>query len=294
METDPPPLERTNKAPLAALCVVSGVLPFVARWLPNEPLALIWGVTVAAVFGAAALYLGRRPRLLPLSPLFLAFFVLAIVQVLNNSAPKLILAHLLNETATAGNPLASSLWGSIVIQLSETAIAVVPIIVLTMATGGSAGGIYIQKGRIGFWLAAAVVFFIALYLLTLRTTARHFFPMHGAMPIGRYLSLTPALLLMVITNGLQEELLFRALFLRKFISVFGFWTANVIQAIVFTVAHIGISYTPNALLFLVVFVFPLGLFGGYLMRRTDSVLAPVTFHAGADLPIYLSFLSFVT
>jgi membrane protease YdiL (CAAX protease family) len=63
---------------------------------------------------------------------------------------------------------------------------------------------------------------------------------------------------------------------------------------VFTVAHVGISYTPNALLFLVVFVFPLGLFGGYLMRRTDSALAPVIFHAGADLPIYLSFLSFVT
>lgn len=48
------------------------------------------------------------------------------------------------------------------------------------------------------------------------------------------------------------------------------------------------------LLFLIVFVFPLGLFGGYLMRKTDSVLAPAIFHAGADIPIYLSFLTFVT
>jgi hypothetical protein len=269
-------------------------LPFVARWLPNEPLALVWGVTVTAVFGACALYLGRRSRLLPLRPLFLAFFVLALVQVLNNAVPKFILTHLLNETTTAGDPLAGSLWGSIVIQLTETATAVVPIVLLTLASGDRMGEIYIQKGRLGFWLAAAVVFFAVLYLLTLRATARHFFPMHGAMPIGRYLSLTPALLLMVITNGIQEELLFRALFLRKFIATFGFWTANVIQGLVFTVAHIGISYTPNAILFLVVFVFPLGLFGGYLMRRTDSVLAPVTFHAGADLPIYLSFLSFVS
>jgi membrane protease YdiL (CAAX protease family) len=89
-------------------------------------------------------------------------------------------------------------------------------------------------------------------------------------------------------------MLFRALFLRKLISIFGFWTANVIQAIVFTVAHVGIGYTANAILFLIVFVFPLGLFCGFLMRRTDSVLAPTIFHAASDLPIYLSFLSFVT
>jgi hypothetical protein len=143
-------------------------------------------------------------------------------------------------------------------------------------------------------LVATLVFFVAFYLLTFRVTTRHLFALHGAMTFSRYLSLTPSLLLLVMTNGLQEEMLFRALFLRKLISIFGFWTANVIQAIVFTVAHVGIGYTVNSILFLIVFVFPLGLFCGFLMRRTDSVLAPTIFHAAADLPIYLSFLSFVT
>ncbi|HXQ11612.1 MAG TPA: CPBP family intramembrane glutamic endopeptidase [Caulobacteraceae bacterium] len=293
METAPTQLEDSNKVVLAAVCLLSGVAPLVARWLPNESLAIIYGLIVASIFGASAFYLSRRPSLHAFKPLFLAFFAFSAVQVLNNTVPKFVLTHLLKEAGTAGNPLASTMWGSIVIQLTETAIALVPIFLLTMASRQSAGEIYLQQGRIGFWFCAALVFFLAMYLLTPRAAA-HRFPVHGAVTISRYVSLTPPLLLMVITNGFQEEILFRALFLRKFISIFGFWTANVIQALVFTIAHVGISYTTNVILFLILFVFPLGLFCGYLMRRTDSVLAPAIFHAGADIPIYLSFLSFVT
>lgn len=293
MEAAPPKLENGKKVVLAAACVLSGILPLAARWLPGEPLAIIYGLAVASILGVATFFLARHPTVQNLKPLFLAFFVFSVVQVLNNTVPKFILANVLHEAGTAGNPLASTLWGSVVIQLAETAIALVPIFLLTMSSRESLGEIYIQRGRIGVWLAAALVFFFAAYLLTPRAAA-HRFPVHGVVTISRYLSLSPSLLLMVISNGFQEEILFRALFLRKLISLFGFWTANVIQAIVFTVAHLGISYTANVMLFLVVFVFPLGLFGGYLMRKTDSVLAPAIFHAGADIPIYLSFLSFVT
>jgi hypothetical protein len=294
MDTAAPQLGHRNRLFLSAVCLLSGVLPIVARWLPNEPWALTYGVVVASILGVIALYLGRRPRMSALRPLFIAFFVFALVQVLNNSVPKFVLTHVLNETATAGNPLASTLSGSIVIQLVETAIALIPVFVLTIASGETAGAIYLQRGRIGFWLFATLVFFVGFYLVTFRVTTRHLFAVHGAMTFSRYLSLTLPLLLMVISNGLQEEVLFRALFLKKFISIFGFWTANIIQAAVFTIAHIGISYTANTILFLILFVFPLGFFCGYLMRRTDSVVAPAIFHAGADLPIYLSFLSFVT
>lgn len=294
METAAPESKHGNRLLLASVCLLSGVLPLAARWLPSGPLGIAYGLIVAVIFGAITVYLDRRPGRSALKPLFLAFLVFSVVQVLNNFVPKLILIYLLQETPTAGNPLASSLLGSIVIQLSETAIALIPILVLTWAPGETTEGMYLQRGRVGFWLGAALVFFVVLYLLTMRVAARHFFPLHGAMTFSRYLSLSPPLLLMAITNGLQEELLFRALFLRKLISELGFWTANIVQAIVFTVAHIGISYTPNALMFMALFVFPIGLFCGFLMRRTDSVLAPTLFHAGADLPIYLSFLSFVT
>ena len=54
------------------------------------------------------------------------------------------------------------------------------------------------------------------------------------------------------------------------------------------------TYTPNAILFILVSVFPLGLIGGYLMRRSGSVVAPAIFHAGVDIPIYLAFLTYVS
>jgi len=55
-----------------------------------------------------------------------------------------------------------------------------------------------------------------------------------------------------------------------------------------------VSYTSSVLVFVVLFVFPLGLIGGYLTRSSGSILPSSIFHAGADIPIYLEFLSYVT
>jgi membrane protease YdiL (CAAX protease family) len=112
--------------------------------------------------------------------------------------------------------------------------------------------------------------------------------------MSRYLALMPALVVLVVSNGFQEEFLFRGLFLERYNALFGAVGANVVQALVFAVAHAGVGYTPITLIFLAVFVFPLGLLCGYLMRSSDGVVAPALFHAGADLPIYLAFLTFVS
>jgi membrane protease YdiL (CAAX protease family) len=63
---------------------------------------------------------------------------------------------------------------------------------------------------------------------------------------------------------------------------------------VFAAAHVGVTYTPNFLLFAVLLIFPLGLFGGYLMRRTNSVITPGIFHGALDMGIYLAFLSYAS
>ena len=70
--------------------------------------------------------------------------------------------------------------------------------------------------------------------------------------------------------------------------------ANILQALVFAYAHAGVNYTPDALVFILLAVFPLGLFAGYLMRHSNGVVAPAIFHAGLDIPIYLAFLTFVS
>jgi len=55
-----------------------------------------------------------------------------------------------------------------------------------------------------------------------------------------------------------------------------------------------VSYSANTFVFILVAVFPLGLIGGFLMRRSNGVVAPALFHAGVDIPIYLAFLTFVS
>jgi hypothetical protein len=101
-------------------------------------------------------------------------------------------------------------------------------------------------------------------------------------------------LVVALSNGLEEEVLFRGLFLRKYSAFFGACGANVLQAVVFAVAHAGISYTPVAVLFIVLIVFPLGLITGTLMHRTNGILAPSILHAAFDIPIYLAFLTFAS
>jgi membrane protease YdiL (CAAX protease family) len=86
----------------------------------------------------------------------------------------------------------------------------------------------------------------------------------------------------------------RALFLKKYNWFFNPRASNVIQAVIFSSAPAGVTYTPSALLFIIAFVFPLGLFAGYLMRATNGLLAGGIFHAALDMAIYLPFLTYTS
>ena len=124
------------------------------------------------------------------------------------------------------------------------------------------------------------------YVAAATGASAHLFPVREAYPLHRFLALTPSVLVVCLSNGFQEELLFRGLFLQRYRAVFGKHTSNLLQATIFTTAHAGITYTPTAIIFVVVFVFPLGLITGYLMRTTNGIVAPVILHAGTDIPIY--------
>jgi membrane protease YdiL (CAAX protease family) len=79
----------------------------------------------------------------------------------------------------------------------------------------------------------------------------------------------------------MEELLFRGLFLRKFSRFIGPYRANVITAVVFALAHLKVEFTPFLPGFIIL-AFLLGLLFGWIMQRTDSILAPALLHAGID------------
>ena len=278
---------------LALLCLCAGIAPLAARWMPDDVVKLSYGFLLTAIFLAFTLLARKVSSLRPFWELSFAFFIFAFVQLLNNSIPPYFGLYILHQSSVPGNPFASTVLGTVIIQLPETVIAIVPILVLTKAAGRSFDSIYVRIGKLGRWFIFAIIAFVIFYVLTVRGVGSRFFSTSEALTLPHMLTLTPALLVLVISNGFQEELLFRGLFLQKFHSFFGLFVSNLLQAVIFSVAHVGVTYAPLALLFIVVIVFPLGLFAGYLMRTTNGIITPALFHAGADIPIYLVFLASV-
>jgi membrane protease YdiL (CAAX protease family) len=61
----------------------------------------------------------------------------------------------------------------------------------------------------------------------------------------------------------------------------GPYRANVITAVVFALTHLEVEFT-TFLPWFIILAFLLGLLLGWIMRRTDSILAPALIHAGID------------
>lgn len=292
-QEQPSQLSSFKKFAIALACLCSGVAILAPKWITNDGVKIYYGIFIALFFFILSFIIKKYSTNQKFWQLPFAFFIFAFVQILNNTLPPYLLTHFLHQTTVNGNPLASTVWGTVAIQLLETLIAIIPIILFNKLSGESLDSIYVNKGRIGKQFIFATVAFVVLYIITARIPSHHIFPMGSLITLKTFITLTPALLISVISNGFQEELLFRGLFLNKYEYYFGGNGANIMQSIVFTIAHAGISYTPALTFFLIFIVFPLGLFAGYLMRSSKGLLAPAIFHAGVDMPIYLVFLSYI-
>ncbi|HTD79068.1 MAG TPA: CPBP family intramembrane glutamic endopeptidase [Chloroflexota bacterium] len=294
-----PGLDLRAHLTLAAGCLVAGVAPLAARSIADDVARIAYGLLVVAAFLAFTLFVRKISSLRQFWELSFAFFVFALVQVLNNSIPGYVGTAILHDPPSDGNPLASTVSGTVVIQLLETLIAIVPIVVLTLLSGRGLASVYACRGKVGKWLAFAIVFFVLFCVFTATVAlrpdspAQRLLPTRGAVTLDRFLALTPALLLVAFSNGFEEEFLFRGLFLQKYNAFFNARVSNVLQAAIFSFAHAGVTYTPSALFFMLVVVFPLGLLLGYLMRASDGVATPGIVHAALDIPIYLAFVSYV-
>ncbi|MCD4765794.1 MAG: CPBP family intramembrane metalloprotease [Methanosarcinales archaeon] len=66
--------------------------------------------------------------------------------------------------------------------------------------------------------------------------------------------------------------------------------SNIVIALFFTIAHLGVTYTSDSSTFFVI-VLILGLAWGYIIQRTDSLLAAILFHAGAYVVLVIGFFS---
>ena len=286
-------LFRGRQAAVALFCLAAAVAALAPRWTHGQGAKLVYGLFVAVALLAVTAVVRQSPGLRRFSELSFAFFVFSVVQVLNNTIPRYVATSVLHRPPVSGNPLASTVPATVAIQTLETLIAVVPIVVLMRVAGMDFSSMYLRGGKAGRVLRVSIIFFLIMCFLTARLPSHHVIKTHGTLTFDRVLSLAPALVAVAFMNGLQEELLFRGLFLRRYSDIFGPHVAIVLQAAVFAIAHVGITYSASSLFFIVGIVFPLGLLLGYVMQTTDGMVAPVLFHAGGDLPIYLAFFSYV-
>jgi len=173
-------------------------------------------------------------------------------------------------------------------KLKTGIIVAIVIILLTRFSGSSLGSIYVQRGSLKRS--------ITIGLIAFGIAVAGSIPMSKLMFAGEDMSLTevlkwaPWILIAVLANATNEELLFRGLFLRKLEPFYGKFLSNCLIVLVFTGLHLGVTYTKDQMVFLVIVV-PLALAWGYIMQKTDSVWGSILFHAGTDIPIFLAIFS---
>jgi membrane protease YdiL (CAAX protease family) len=289
------PLRLGQTAVFAITCIIAGFLPVAAGFIPGAVAQLAAGLLITAAFLSVALLARRSSALRGYWEIPLAFFGLALFVLADRYVPHLLVTRILHKPPIPGNPLASTVSGMIAVQLDELLLTVIAVLVVLWISRSSLGSISLRRGRVGRAYLIGIVGFVAFYLLTYRALSHsRFMPVHGTIGLTRYLALTPALLAVVATNAFSEELMFRGLLMSKLNLAFGPYLSTVVQAVIFASWHVGVSYTSSVLVFVVLLVFPLGLFGGYLTRSSGSIFPSSMFHAGTDIPIYLGFLSYVT
>jgi membrane protease YdiL (CAAX protease family) len=294
------PIAVLTRTLLAVACAIAAAAPIAARWIPDASARNAVGIAIVGTYAAFAFVTRSRTQWRNISQVTLALAAFALVWLLNDSLPAFVAANVLHEQPTAENPFASTVTGTVVVQLLESVLSIVPVLLFARCVARDMRPNYVRNGALGKWLIAAIVFFVLFYVLVatipLRpgSFAQRFIPLSGGLSFERFIAFSPALLVMALSNGFEEEFLFRGLLLPTFNWIVNPWTANVLQASLFAFAHLGVTYTPSAWLFAMCVILPLGLVAGYLVRKTQGLLTTAIFHGALDIAIFVTFLSGAT
>ena len=235
---------------LAAFCLLAGL-----SFRVGVELIPLWILQVAFLLGLSALFLAiavlarSAQGLRKYWEIPFAFFIFTIAGVADALVLHGFIEYVLHESTSADNPLASTVLGTVLAQLVSTLSIVIPIILLTKASGSDLSSIFIDKMRIRRGLVVDIIGFLVFYLWTASGLAQALFPSNG-VTLPQFLALTPAILVLVLSNGLREELWFRGIFLKKYGKFLGPLPSNILQATIFTVFHVQVQYTPKLLPFL--------------------------------------------
>lgn len=264
---------KNGKVGLFFVCLilqamVFAILPLSARLPMNILLFAHAGLAIALLLAAFGLRRSRSGKQ-----------YWQVVYALFVAAAAVLLSTLFSRGLTdwVGFAEGSPQWVAVA-KFSESLWRVVPILLLMALIRADRGSLYLAKGRISLGLAVGIAGFVVFAALAFLSLAEQ------GEAARRLLPLVPWILLFVLANGFMEELLFRGLFLKRYEPFLGKGLANLLTAIVFTLAHVQVTYVADALQFLAI-VFPLALAWGYLMQKSDGLWGSAIFHAGADCMI---------
>jgi membrane protease YdiL (CAAX protease family) len=237
-------------------------------------------IALILVLLGSSLLLRRSDRLRKYWPVIFAFFIASFAQALDYYLSGWLPGLLGLDTESPA--------GIAVDKLESTILIVITTLVLIRLSENSMGSIYLQKGNLKLGLIIGLAVFIVVAALSIPWAQWQY--RVGDLSLQRVLHWIPWILLFVLANSINEELLFRGLFLQKLEPFLGVFPANLCMAIPFAMLHIGIDYSQNTLLLLALLL-PLGLLLGSVMQKTRSMLAPWLIHASVDIAVALSLFS---
>ncbi len=244
-----------------AIIPLSGFLP--------RTLLIIMQAVVLAILLAVTLWLRRSESGRAYWQVFYAFFVcglaLLVGKVLSGSVVMLL--------GAAEPPATPQDVG--IAKFSESLLMVAVVLLGLAIVRTDWRSMFLQKGRLGLGLAIGIPGFLVL-------AAWGLLPMAGGQGgVNKLLSMMPWILVFILCNAFTEELLYRAVFLKRYEAFLGKGLSLWLVTIAFTLLHFQAGYVVDALLFLVQ-LFPFALVWGWMMQKTDSLWGSVLFHAGAD------------
>jgi membrane protease YdiL (CAAX protease family) len=173
-------------------------------------------------------------------------------------------------------------------KLESSLLSVAVILVINRLFANRLDSLYWQRGRLWLGLGVGLATFAAMLAIVIPFAELSFKGQN--LSWARILGWMPWLFLFVLANALNEEVLFRGLFLGKLQPFVGAFAANLVMAIPFTLMHAGTDYATSTLIFVAV-TLPFALAWGWLMQKTQSLWGSVLFHAAMDIPIVVGIFS---
>lgn len=278
---------KTSHEKIIFMLVINiiGVIVFVVfshmRPLLNDPFD-VWGrIILFVLLIISSIILKSKPPLKAYSSIFFAYAIALAAISVDFYVPSSL--WLLERThVSIDSPLGIALD-----KLDSTLIIVLIIVLFTRLNTDHLGSIYLKKGNLKKGLIiGSIPFFIV-------SIGSYFMAqLFGAteLNVEKIIVWLPWIFLFILGNALNEELLFRGLFLGKIKPYVGSGLAHISLILPFVFHHIGVSYTHDALMFLT-YLIPLAFLWSYLILKTDSLLASVLFHAATDISVILVIFS---